>query len=176
MNAKLLIRLKKKKEKKKENIWRELHWGCGEGWEGIFERSQRQHCQKLIWLIQSTKISDCEKLQDFNSSIQLRVSLDSNYHSLKEKKAANKEKKWPFMESWHLNPVRLDNAIIRVYYLKQYQWHFIFIWTKWSQLCKLNCLWPTGSLVILGKCVLLTRKNRYYNLTTKPQHVLGLCA
>lgn len=60
--------------------------------EGILERSQRRHCQKLICLIQSTKICDCEKLQDFNFPIQLRVPLDSNYCSLEEKKANDREK------------------------------------------------------------------------------------
>lgn len=76
-------------QKKKDKYLKRVTLGLG---EGILERSQRQHCQKLICLIQSTKICDCEKLQDFNFPIQLRVSLDSNYYSLEEKKAIDREK------------------------------------------------------------------------------------
>lgn len=86
MNVKLVIRPKKKK---KDKYLKRVVLRLG---EGILERSQRQHCQKLICLIQSIKICDCEKLQDFNSPIQFRVSLDSNYHSLEEKKAIDREK------------------------------------------------------------------------------------
>lgn len=53
----------------------------------------------------------------FNSPIQLRVSLDSNYHSLEEKKAIDREKV-TFYGILALNPVRFESVILRVYYTK----------------------------------------------------------
>lgn len=81
------------------------------------------------------------------------------------------------MQAWHLNPVRFENVIIRVYYIiVMVKFHMKQLEQN-SLIClcmsPLTCISPTWPLMVLKKSAVAAGGKKYYILDIELQHVLG---